>query len=208
MDLQFYGGNCVSLSNKQVRIVVDDNLADLGAKSVIKEGDICLFTGAHATPTGNPKIVIDQPGEYEVSGVSVSGLQARAHIDEVGQRNATVFKLTIDDIRIVVTGHIFPELSENELEELGVVDVLIIPVGGNGYTLDGVGALNIIKEIEPKLIIPTHYADKGLHFAVPQQTLEDALKAISMEPKEKTPKLRLKPGDLADIAQLVVLERS
>ena len=74
--------------------------------------------------------------------------------------------------------------------------------------LDGIGALKLVKKIEPKLVVPTHYEDGGLKFPVPQQSLEQALKALAMEPKETTQKLRLKPGDLADLTQLMVLERS
>lgn len=208
MDVEFHGANCVTIANKQVRIVIDDNLTDLGAKPVTRDGDICIFTGPHGLSQNQTKIVIDQPGEYEVSGVSVFGLQARAHTDEEGKKNAVIYKIAIGDLRFVVTGHIFPKLSDNDLESIGVVDVLFIPVGGNGYTLDGVGALEIIKEIEPKLVIPTTFADSSLHLPVPLQSLGEALKTISMEPKETTKKLQLKLAELTDSTQLVVLERS
>ena len=104
-------------------------------------------------------------------------------------------------------GHIYPDLNETQLEELGRVDVLIIPVGGNGYTLDSLGALKLIKKIEPKIVIPTQYADKALKYEVPAQNLEDALKGLTMEPKETVPKLKIKPGDFDDTTSLVVLER-
>ncbi|HEX3568664.1 MAG TPA: MBL fold metallo-hydrolase [Candidatus Saccharimonadales bacterium] len=208
MDIQFHGANCVTITTKQARVAIDDNLADLGAKSVAKAGDIALYTGVHADPMVEPKIVIDQPGEYEVSGVSIFGVPARAHIDEKGQKNATIYKLLVDDLNVVVLGHVYPELSESQLERLGMVDVLLVPVGGNGYTLDGVGALALIKKIEPKLVIPTHYADASLQYPVPQQSLDDALKALAMEVKERTSKLRVKSGELGDTVQLVVVERA
>jgi len=84
---------------------------------------------------------------------------------------------------------------------------MFVPVGGNGYTLDAIGALKLIKKIEPKLVIPTHYDDSGLKFPVPQQTLEEALKSLAMEPKETVTKLRLKSGELGDVTQLIVLEK-
>jgi L-ascorbate metabolism protein UlaG (beta-lactamase superfamily) len=208
MDIQFYGANCLTLSTKQARIVVDDNLADLGAKSITKAGDIALFTSIQgATPAG-VKIVIDQPGEYEVSGVSIYGIAARAHMDEEGQKTATMYKLLIDDLRVLVSGHIYPELSDDQLEAIGMVDLMIVPVGGNGYTLDGVGALRLVKKVEPKLVIPTHYEEEGLNFPVPQQPLDACLKALGMEPKETTAKLKLKAADIGEIGQLVILQRS
>ncbi len=206
MDLQFYGANCIGLTHRGTRIVIDDNLAELGAKSIVKPEDVALFTGPHTGAT-SARLMFDSPGEYEVSDTSVIGIPARAHVDEKG-KNATMFKLIVGDQSILITGHIYPELSESQLEAIGIVDLLVVPVGGNGYTVDPVGALKLIKAIEPKLIIPTHYNDKALKFPVPQQDLANALKEIAMEPKETVSKLKLKPSEITDITQLIVLEKS
>ncbi|HVW22943.1 MAG TPA: MBL fold metallo-hydrolase [Candidatus Saccharimonadales bacterium] len=206
MDIQFYGANCVVLSAKGVRFVVDDNLAELGAKSVAKADDVSLYTGVHEG--GNGRLILDSPGEYEVSDVSIIGIAARAHTDEPDKKTATIFKLTAGDTNIVVTGHVYPELSEAQMEAIGMVDILVVPVGGNGYTVDPVGALKLIKEIEPKLVVPTHYADKALKFPVPQQELSAALNELAMEPKETVAKLKYKPGEASDVTQLIILEKS
>lgn len=207
MDLQFYGANCISVIHKGARIVIDDNLTDLGAKSIIKPEDVVLFTGTHGV-SQTARLSFDGPGEYEVSDISIVGIPARAHLDEPGTHNATMFKLTAADVSILVTGHIYPELSDAQLEEVGMVDLLIVPVGGNGYTVDPAGALQLIKVIEPKQIVPVHYADKSLKFPVPQQELSQALKELAMEPKETISKLKLKHGELTDLTQLIVLEKS
>lgn len=206
MELQYFGANCLRLNVKKASLVIDDNLEDLGAKSVTKNGDIVLFTGPHGAPPSGAKLVIDHPGEYEVSEISIQGIAARAHTDEEGAKTVTIFKVVGDDIRLVVTGHIFPELNDDQLEAIGSIDVLVIPVGGNGYTLDAVGALKIIKKIEPKIVIPTHYADNTLNYPVPQQDLLTALKELSMEPKETVAKLKLKVNELAETTELIVLE--
>ena len=208
MDLQFYGANCVSVTYKGARVVVDDNLADLGVKSVLKPDDIAVYTGAHAEPSVKTKLLVDQPGEYEVSDISITGVAARAHTDEEKTHNATMYRIVAGDITLLFTGHIYPDLSEQQLEDVGMVDVMFVPVGGNGYTLDPIGAIKVIKQVEPKLVVPTHYEDKTIHYPVPQQSLEQALKGLVMEPKEKMTKLKLKPGELSDVLQLVVLERS
>lgn len=207
MELQYFGANCLRLNVKKASLVIDDNLEDLGAKPVTKNSDIALFSGPHGTPAAETKLVIDHPGEYEVSEVSIQGIAARAHTDEEGAKTATIFKVVGDDIRLVVTGHVFPELSDDQLEAIGTIDVLVIPVGGNGYTLDATGALKIMKKIEPKIIIPTHYADTSLNYPVPQQELETALKELAMEPKETVPKLKLKANDIGETTELIVLER-
>lgn len=207
MDLQFYGANCVSITDKGTRIIVDDNLADLGGKRILKADDVALHTTFHGSQAP-ARLLLDGPGEFEVADISITGLAARAHIDGPEERNATIFKLTAGEQSVLITGHIYPELSETQLEVIGAVDILIVPVGGNGYTLDAVGALQLIKKIEPKLVVPTHYADQALNYPVPQQNLTDALKELSMEPKETVAKLRVKPGELSDVTQLVILEKS
>jgi L-ascorbate metabolism protein UlaG (beta-lactamase superfamily) len=207
MEIQFYGANCIRITTKKASITIDDNLADLGGKSPMRAGDIALFTSVHGATKTEPKLVIDQPGEYEVSDTSIFGIAARAHIDEPDQKTATIFKMVGEDIRLVVLGHVYPELSDSQLEALGTVDVLIVPVGGNGYTLDSIGALTLIKEIEPKIIIPTHYADKSLNYPVPQQPLEEAVKGLAMETHEAIPKLKVKSGELSDVTQLIILEK-
>jgi L-ascorbate metabolism protein UlaG (beta-lactamase superfamily) len=207
MDTQFYGANCITLNTKQARLVIDDNLADLGQKTIAKVGDVVLFTGPHGDVANQPKITIDQPGEYEVSGVTIHGIAARAHMDEEGQKNATMYKISFDDLRILVTGHVYPELSDAQLEAIGTVDVMFVPVGGNGYTLDAIGALKLIKKVEPRLVIPTHYDSPDLQFPVPQRTLEEALQGLAMEPKETTNKLKLKSTDFGETMQLLVLQQ-
>ncbi len=208
MEIQYYGGNCLKITTKKASVVVDDNLASLGAKSVTKEGDIALFTGQHQATNPKVRLLVDQPGEYEVADVSIRGVAARAHIDEEGSRNATIYKVEAEDIRLAVVGHIDSGITESQLEALGTVDILFIPVGGNGFTLDPVGALKVIKEIEPKVIVPTQYAVPGLKYEVPAQELEEAIKVLAMEPKERVPKLKLKGADgFTDQAQLIILER-
>ena len=208
MEIQYYGANCIKISNKNATVVIDDNLKTLGLSAVAKSGDIVLYT--HEMLKGEPKepkLVIDQPGEYEVSAISVMGTAARAHMDDEKSKTATIYKIVVGDIRIVVTGHIFADLDENQLEAIGTVDVLIVPVGNSGYTMDAVGALKIIKEIEPKIVIPTHFADNKVKYEVPQTELETAVKEMSMEVHETVPKLKLKSSDLPEAMQLIVLER-
>lgn len=204
MDVQFYGANCLSLNLKNTRLVVDDNLEAVGKKTIVKAGDVVLNTFEAPTPTKEAKIVIDCPGEYEVADISIVGIPAKSHIDP--NVDTTMYKVATNDIDILITGHIDSHLTEKQLEAIGMCDVLIVPVGGNGYTLDAKGALNVIKEIEPKLVIPTHYGLDGLNYEVPQASLADCLKEMGMEPKSTTQKLRLKSSELSDVTQLVVVE--
>jgi len=116
------------------------------------------------------RLIINQPGEYEVSNTVISGIPARSYSDEPDKLSSTMFKLEAEDIRVLFIGNIFPELSDSQLEIIGTVDVLVIPVGGNGHTLNGDDAIKLVKKIEPKLVVPTLYADKKVKYPQPLST--------------------------------------
>jgi L-ascorbate metabolism protein UlaG (beta-lactamase superfamily) len=206
VELTFYGANCVRLAARKAQIVVDDNLKRLGLKDVTRAADISLRT-EKSFPAQEAAFSAETPGEYEIAGVVIRGIGARSHMDEEGKKSAVIYTIEADDTKVVVLGHIYPELSEEQLEQIGLVDVAIVPVGGSGYTLDGIGALKVIKQIEPKVVIPTHYADKALKYEVPQSPLDEAVKALGMEVSEKVAKFKIKPAELSDTTRLVVVER-
>lgn len=206
MELTFHGANCLRVTTKKAQIVVDDNLSGLGLKSVTKPTDICLRT-FDGIPEKECHFSASMPGEYEISGVVIHGVAARAHMDEEGKTSATIYTIQAEDVKIAVLGHIYPELSEEQLEQIGVVDVAVVPVGDSGYTMDGIGALKVIKQIEPKVVIPTHYADKAIKYEVPQVELAEALKGLAMEAAETVEKFKPKSIEFTDTTKLIVLER-
>lgn len=206
MEITYYGANCLRVSTKKAQVVIDDNLDKLGLKSITKPTDISLKTFV-AIPDHESHFMADMPGEYEISGVVIHGVSARGHMDEEGSHNAVIYTIAADDLKVAVLGHIYPLLSEDQLEQIGHVDIAIIPVGNNGYTLDGTGALKLIKQVEPKVVIPTHYGDKAIKFEVPQIELAAAIKNLAMEPSETLDKYRPKPIELTDTVRLIVLER-
>ncbi|MBI2589189.1 MBL fold metallo-hydrolase [Candidatus Saccharibacteria bacterium] len=229
MELQYYGANCLRITTKKAAIVIDDNLAELGLKTITKPTDISLNTHA-GIPDHEARFKADMPGEYEISGVAIHGIAARSHMDPVRSKtsqksadsrsanrtsngmdepdahNAVIYTISADDLKVAILGHIYPELSDDQLEQIGLVDIAVVPVGGNGYTLDGAGALQIIKKLEPKVIIPTHYAGVAIKYQVPQAELAEALKALAMEPSETLDKYKPKAAEFTDTARLIVLK--
>jgi L-ascorbate metabolism protein UlaG (beta-lactamase superfamily) len=204
VELQFLGANCIKLKSKTASFVVDDNLKALGKSSITTKDDIVLATDPAVTPVPG-RFVIDSPGEYEIANTSVIGIAARGHMAAAEQMDHTMYKIITDDISVLITGHIHPSINDDTLEQIGMVDAIVIPVGGNGFTLDAVGAIEVIKKVEPKIIIPTYYEQSGLRFEVPPAPLEAFLQAIGME-AERLPLLKLKPGELIEQRRLVVLE--
>jgi L-ascorbate metabolism protein UlaG (beta-lactamase superfamily) len=206
MEIHYYGANCIRLNNKKASIVIDDNLVELGLKSVIKPEDVTLYT-FNKKSDSRGRFLINGPGEYEISEVSIIGIPVKAHIDESGAQ-ATIYSLQTNGLKVAMLGHIYPELSDEQLETLGIVDVLIIPVGGNGYTLDAADAARLIKKIEPKIVIPTHYADNSIKYEVPQAELQVFLSEMGISDPELIDSLKLKEAELGDKTQVVVLKRS
>jgi hypothetical protein len=205
MEIRYYGANCVKLSDKKIILVVDDNLSKMGLKPVAKPQDVAVYTAHIVLPETN-QFLINGPGEYEISEVSIRGIAAQAHTDENGL-NATLYSIKIDDFNIGIIGHINANLSDDQLEAMGVVDVLIIPIGGHGYTLDADEAVSIIKKIEPKIVIPTHYADEAIKYEVPQADLQLFLKAVGISEPEVLEVLTVKEKELGDKTRTVILKR-
>jgi L-ascorbate metabolism protein UlaG (beta-lactamase superfamily) len=208
MEIQFHGANCISIATKKAKVVIDDNLAALGLKSVSQKADVVVYSNKSLKPDKLPEaFLIDGPGEYEISEVSVIGIPARAHMDEKDQKTATIYRIAAAGLMMVSLGHIHPDIGEETLEKIGIVDIAVLPVGGNGYTLDAHGAASLIKSLEPKMVIPTHYQDKGVNYEVEQNPLEEFTKDLSATP-EKVDKLKLKSGIIADVLSVYQITRS
>ena len=207
MDLQYYGANCLSVTYKNTRLVIDDNLTSLDKKSITKDSDVALFTFNDFQNTG-ARLNFNGSGEYEVGDISVVGVDTKPFMNDDSGSMATMFKITAADISILVTGHVFGEFNADELDRIGNIDVLVVPIGDNGYTLDPAGVLKLIKNFDPKIIVPTHYKSAKLKYPVEQIDIETAIKELAMDAKDKVAKLKLKPAELTDVTQLAILEES
>ncbi len=203
MDLQFYGANTISINFKDHKFVFDDNLNEIGLDSVTKASDVAFFTGQHQDSIAH--LVFDSAGEFEISAVSVIGLPAAAYLDVDGK--TTMFKIILNDLTVLITGNINPNIPDYLLEEIGLIDVLMMPVGGLGLMLDPVQALKVIKAIEPKIFIPTYYQTDNLKYKQPHLTLDNIIEQLGLEVKSREIKLKLRPSELTDKTQLVILEK-
>ncbi len=209
MQIDFFGANCLRIKTNAISLVFDDNLASLGGKSVTTDKDVsCLTNDQLIDRPLVTKLVFSMPGAYEVGGIRLTGIVASSHMDEPEKPSAaTIYRGIIDDSRLtfLVVGHIAPHLSDAQLELIGHVDVLIIPVGGHGYTLDATAAIEIIKKTDPRLVIPTHYQQSGLKFPVPQAAVDDFIKASGLTSRQVEGPLRVKRSDFSDQPTIAVI---
>jgi len=206
MDFEYKGGNCVVISSKQATIVIDGKLSPLGLKDVVVKDEIEVATQPEFA-TRECRVSVDMPGEYEVSNVSVLGIPAARMLDYDGSEKATIYRLSFADLTVAVLGHIAMPLSDDQLERLGVVDVLIVPVGGGGYTLDAHHAVEAVHKVDPKVVIPTHFADSKLKYDVPQDELTPFISELAAA-HETTAKWKVKNGSLPETLTVIELTRS
>lgn len=199
MELEYKGGNCVVISHKKDQIISDPGLHLIGLKDQGMHAAVYLLTQHRfAAPAADETVVIDGPGEYEVNNCSISGIAAHVHTDPEGKRLATIYRLDLEDISVVILGHVVAKLDDDQLEAIGVVDVLVLPVGGFGYTLEPKQAVDLVRTIEPKIVVPVHFAEEGVQYEVPQAPLEEFLKELGAQAEEPVAKLKLKAGILPE----------
>jgi L-ascorbate metabolism protein UlaG (beta-lactamase superfamily) len=209
-EIEYKGANSVIISTKKSKIVIDPNISAFGLKNPSVTGMVELVTEERfSLQDAHPELLIDGPGEYGVSGFDIRGIAARRHMDDVADgKVATIYRIEIDDARIGVIGNVWGKLSDEQFESLGLIDVLILPVGGNGYTLDAVAAAGLVGLIEPKVVIPIHYADSGIKYEVPQGELSLFVSELGA-PKEVVSKFKLKTLSALPLKTTVFeLERS
>lgn len=189
-DVEYRGGNCIQINTKEKSVILDGNLSILGIKNPKLKTGISIATDPRLMLNLEDGVSIDGPGEYEAGPFTIKGIKARLSIDSEGYRS-TAYRIEVGDISIAVLGNIESKLTEDQLEQIGVVDILAVPVGGNGYTLDASDAVKLVRQVEPKIVIPVHYQDPALKYDVAQDSVDRFISELGA-PVEKMPKLKIK----------------
>lgn len=207
-EIEYKGANCVVISTKKGTIITDPKLSLVGLKDANTKDVIELATEARfALNNENARLNIEGPGEYGIADFDISGIAAKRHLDADGKAS-TIYRIEAGEFRVALLGNIYEKLTEQQLEEIGLIDILIIPVGGNGYTLDATGAANLTRQIDPKIVVPIHYADSAIKYEVPQGDFETFAKELGGT-VEEAPKLKLKQaGSLPENLTIYKLARA
>lgn len=181
MDIEFIGANCFEIVINKQSFVVDVPTEEIAKKLPKFKNPVVLKTTEQGVivPEEN-KFKVDGPGEYEVESVSINGVQTPAHtqVHDSEFDSNTAYVLRTGSIKLCVLGHAAAKLSEQVFEAIGAVDILIVPVGGGGYTLDAKSAAKMVKEFDPSIVIPSHYEHKGVNYESPQDDLQKFLDEI------------------------------
>lgn len=207
MEIEYKGGNCIIIKTKSATIAVDPKLESLGLKNQDAKATVQLLTQPEFGANNPEVLTLEGPGEYEVSNVSITGVAAQRHIDTPDDRKrATIYRVSAGDITLAIVGHIAPQLSEEQLEEIGVIDAVVVPVGGGGYTLDAHEAVQVVRQLDPKLVIPTHYEDAAANYEVPQADVQLFIKELGAT-VEETAKLKTKGALPYEALTVALLQR-
>ena len=193
-EVEYKGANAVIFTTKKTTLIFDPRVSIAGGKDIAVKDAIEIVTDNHfIVESTTPKLLLSTPGEYGVGDAALVGVATRRHIDteEQGLRGIA-YRLVIGDVRIAVLGGISPRLSDEQLEVLGVVDMVVIPVGGGGLTLDPTDAVTLVRQIEPRVVIPVHYADSDLKYEVPQQEFDVFAKELGANVVEVGSKYKVK----------------
>lgn len=203
MEIDFRGANSVVIKSKS-GIIITDPTNGIKIKEINNNDTITLVTQDDFIPK-DANFVINMPGEYEHNGVSIIGIPTQRHIDPEGKKGVA-YRITIDGIRIAILGHISSLISDDDIENLGTIDILILPVGGGGYTLDAKDAASVVQQIGPKVVIPTHYKNEKIEYEVPQEPLELFNKEIGLN-VEKLDSLKIKNNTLPEVLTVYELKQ-
>jgi L-ascorbate metabolism protein UlaG (beta-lactamase superfamily) len=209
-DIEYKGGNCIIISTKRSKLIADPKVSVVGLKDLAVKDAVEIATEERFLVNDpEARLIVDGPGEYEVEEFSIRGIPATRHIDtEASESLATIYRIDIGEVRLVLLGNVAGSLSEEQLETIGVVDIAILPIGGGGYTLDHVNAVYLARQIDSKIVIPIHYADTGLKYEVTQDSLELFTKELG-SPTEATLKYKLKSASaLPETMSIVEIKRS
>lgn len=201
MEITYFGGSCVRLRGRDVQVVLDPpaRLTGAVAKPV---PDVVVRTSGKTQPdllrahSERPQ-EISGPGEFELRGVAVQGVPAGP---------VTLMCVEVDDVRVVSLGGIDRELTESEIDDLGHVDVLIIPVGG-GDVLSSAAAARVVNLLEPGVVIPVRFRSDLLGGAG-YEPVETFAKEMGLtDPGAAQPKLVVSGSTAAsEETRVVVLE--
>lgn len=213
MIITWLGHSCFKLQDKVgpdgVTVVTDPYDKETGLKMPSIEADIVTVSHNHHDHNnvealrGNP-FVIDCAGEYDFKGVLVEGIDS-FHDEEEGKSRGSniIYRIEVEDISIVHLGDLGHILDNTQLEKLVGTDILIVPVGGK-YTLDAKKAVEVISQIEPRIVIPMHYQTKDLKMDG-LDSIDKFVKELGIEPSYEE-KLKISKKDLPqEEMELVIL---
>lgn len=220
MDITYLGHSAFKLRGKDATVVTDpfDKKAVGFAMSAVSAD---VITVSHNHPDHNAvaqvsgtarrkePYIISAPGEYEASGIGVFGWGSYHDSFQGKERGKnTIYSIIVDGVRVVHLGDLGEIVTDNQVDGLGEVDVLLLPVGGF-YTIDAKQAVAVMEKLSPSIVIPMHYRTPEHNETFAQMAgVEDFLQLMGVAGIETQDKLKVTADSLPEQATVVLLKRS
>ncbi len=207
MKIRWRGHASFLIETGGQRIVTDPFNAEVGYPMVPLEADIVTVSHEHwdhnaVESIGGDPLVIKGVGAREVEGIFLHGIDSCHDINQGRDRGAnTIFKISAEGIHVVHLGDLGHPLSAEQVAEIGQVDILLVPVGGT-FTIDSQGAVTVANLLQPRIVIPMHYATPHLSFELaPVEGFTSQYDLVV-----KKPYLEVQAADLGAEMRIVVLD--
>jgi L-ascorbate metabolism protein UlaG (beta-lactamase superfamily) len=214
MEITWYGHSCFRLTERNYATVVTDPFDSkaVGYDALKLRSDI--VTVSHDAPghsntdaVKGTSHVIDGPGEFEIGGVFITGVQSES---SAGKKRAkenlprnTIYVFDYDGITVAHLGDLNQTPTQSEIESLGTVNVVLVPVGGGGG-LTAAKAAEVISLIEPNLVIPMHYSTPATKVSL--DSLNKFIKEMGLSKPESQASLKVTRSGLPSETHVVVLD--
>lgn len=218
MDITYLGHSAFKIKGKKASLVTDPYPKSVGPAMPSVSADVITVSHDHSdhnspgqvsgTSRREKPYLITAPGEYEVEGIGVFGWSAYHDNKEGAERGKnTIYTIFIDDLRITHLGDLGHLLSDRLIENIGPVDVLLIPVGGV-YTINAEQAAKVVNQLQPAYVIP-------MHFKTPEHDpkvfgeldeIGKFLREMGVDQAEPQEKLKITESALPEESEVVVLK--
>ncbi len=209
MEISWLGHSCFRIKGSQTTVITDPYSPDEGYHLGKPTAHIVTVSHGHSDHAyvrgigGEPRVV-NRPGEYEIRGVLIIGI-ATYHDAEEGRSRGrnTIYLIQIDEVLVCHLGDLGHVLTAGQVEEIGNVDVLLLPVGGV-YTIDAPLAAEVVRQLEPKVVIPMHYQTPALKWSL--EPVGRFLREIGVKEIKSQPKLSLTKASLPESTRVFLLD--
>ena len=209
MDITWHGHSCFRLRGREATVVTDPYDRSIGYPNLRLTADIVSVSHSHPHHSyvaavqgqhGAPRLV-DGPGEYEIAGAMITGVSTYRDKQKGALHGKnTAFLFALDDLSVCHLGDLGHTLTAEQIEALEDVDVLLVPVGGQ-CTIDAVEAAEVISQLEPKLVIPMHYATPKISL----DPVDRFCRELAVADPTVAPKLTVTRSSLPDETQVTLL---
>jgi L-ascorbate metabolism protein UlaG (beta-lactamase superfamily) len=211
MEITWYGHSCFRMMERGVASIVADPFDESIGYEIPPRLRADIVTVSHDSPGHNAldsvkyeAYALTRPGEYEIGGVFITGVATHSHSPDEQVRRNIVFVYDFGTIIACHLGDIDHVPTQSQIELLGPIDVLMVPVGGGGG-LNSAQAAEVISLIEPNIVIPMHYQTPASRIDL--EPLDKFLKEMGVTEPEVADSLKVTSSNLTEEeTRVVVLE--